>query len=97
MAVITKITAQVKNKSRYNIFLDHGRGEEYAFSVDEDILIKYNLKKGLELDEEYLIELIDEDEKKKCYHLSIHYLSYRMRSVEEVRTYLERRKRKNVI
>ncbi|MFC0557512.1 recombination regulator RecX [Halalkalibacter alkalisediminis] len=88
MAVITKIQVQQRNKSRYNIFLNRGKGEEYAFSVAEDVLIKYGLKKGLELNEESLIKIIDEDEKKKTYFLAINYLSYRMRSIEEMRVYL---------
>ena len=49
MPIITKITTQKKNKERYNIFMDEGKGEQYAFSVDEAVLIKYQLKKGMEL------------------------------------------------
>lgn len=49
MPVITKITAQKKLKDRYNIFTDAGDGEKYAFSVDEDVLIKHQLKKGWNL------------------------------------------------
>ncbi|WP_265416730.1 recombination regulator RecX [Alkalihalobacillus deserti] len=93
MAVITKIQVQQRNKSRYNIFLNRGKGEEYAFSVDEDILIKRGLKKGMELNEESLIQLIDEDEKKKTYYLAINYLSYRMRSIEEMRVYLYKKEK----
>ncbi len=93
VAIVTKISVQKRNKSRYNLFLDRGQGEEYAFSVDEDLLIKYGLKKGLELDEKELMKLIDEDEQKKAYHLAINYLSYRMRSVEEVRAYLQKKEK----
>ncbi|MBP3952369.1 recombination regulator RecX [Bacillus suaedae] len=93
MSKITKITLQKRNKGRYNIFLDRGQGEEYAFSVDEDVLIKYQLKKGLELDEEYLKTLIEEDEKKKTYHLALNYLSYRMRSIDEIKKYLLKKER----
>ncbi|GAE36400.1 recombination regulator RecX [Halalkalibacter akibai] len=93
MAVISKITVQKKNKSRYNLFLSRGRGEEYALSVDEDLLLKHGLKKGLELDEEKLIQLINEDEKKKAYFLAINFLSYRMRSVDEIRVYLRKKEK----
>ena len=51
MAVITKITTQQKNQDRFNIFMDYGKGEEYAFSVDSDVLIHFQLKKGMELDD----------------------------------------------
>ena len=43
LATITKISIQKKAVDRYNIFLD----DNYAFSVTEDILIKFNLRKGL--------------------------------------------------
>ncbi|KMK74948.1 recombination regulator RecX [Alkalihalobacillus pseudalcaliphilus] len=91
---ITKITTHKRFKQRYHLYLDKGQGEEYGFSVDEDVLIKRGIKKGLELDEEELLRIIDEDERKKTYHLSIHYLSYRMRSVWELRQYLQEKERK---
>lgn len=93
VAIITKISVQKRNKSRYNLFLDRGKGEEYACSIDEDLLIKHRLKKGLEIVEEDLINLIDEDEQKKTYYLAIHFLSYRMRSISEMRAYLIRKER----
>jgi regulatory protein len=89
MAYITKITTQQKNKERYNVFMDYGKGEEYAFSVDQDVLVKYQLKKGLELDELDLTEIQFEDETKKAYNLALLYLSYRMRSEQEIVTHLK--------
>ncbi|NEU31875.1 recombination regulator RecX [bacterium LRH843] len=93
MAKVTKITVQKRNKSRYNLYIDRGQGEEYALSLDEDLLITYGIRKGLEIDEERLATLVDEDEQKKAYHLAIHFLSYRMRSVEEIRSYLEKKEK----
>lgn len=88
MAIITKITTQKKSTDRYNIFLDRGNGEEYAFSVDEDVLIKFNLKKGLELDDFAIMEINYQDDIRKAYNSAIHYLARRMRSELEVRKYL---------
>lgn len=88
MAIITKITVQKKNKDRYNIFLDNGKGEEYAFSVDEDVLIKNNLKKGMELDEFFLTEVNYQDDIRKAYNQAIHYLSRMMRTESQVRVFL---------
>ncbi|KGA97698.1 recombinase RecX [Alkalihalobacillus alcalophilus ATCC 27647 = CGMCC 1.3604] len=91
---ITKITAHKRFKQRYHLFFNKGNGEEYGFSIDEDVLIKRGIKKGLEIDQEELEQIVDEDEKKKTYHLSIHYLSYRMRSVFELVEYLQGKERK---
>ncbi|GAE26378.1 regulatory protein RecX [Halalkalibacter wakoensis JCM 9140] len=93
MAIIAKIQIQQKNKSRYNIFLTKGQSVEYALSVDEDLLLKHGLKKGLEIDEDFLIQLINDDEKKKTYNLAINYLSYRIRSIEEMRQYLVKKEK----
>lgn len=91
MSVITKITIQKKNKDRYNIFLDSGKGEEYAFSVDEDVLIKHQLKKGLEIDDLSITEVLFQDDIRKSYNFAIHYLSHRMRSEREVNQYLAKK------
>ncbi|MBD8006675.1 recombination regulator RecX [Bacillus norwichensis] len=87
MPIITKISVQKKNQSRYNIFLDN----VYAFAVDEDILIKYHLTKGKELLEQDLFKVQYEDEIRKAYHLAIQFLSYRMRSALEIRTHLQKK------
>lgn len=88
MAVITKITTQQKNQDRFNIFMDYGKGEEYAFSVDSDVLIKFQLKKGMEIDDFSFIEIQYQDTIRKAYNLAINYLARRMRSEKEIRDYL---------
>jgi regulatory protein len=88
MAIITKITTQQKNQDRYNIFMDYGKGEEFAFSVDENVLIKYQLKKGLELDEFSLMEIHYHDDIQKAYNSAISYLARRIRSEKEIKDHL---------
>lgn len=85
MPIITKISVQEKNKDRYNIFLD----EKYALSVDEDILIKHQLKKGIEVDAYFLSEIAFQDDIRKAYNKAIQYLARRMRSEQEVRQFLK--------
>ncbi len=84
LATITKISVQVKNKSRFNIFLDG----EYSFSVDESVLTEYQLVKGKEMDEVLLTEIQYEDDVKKAFNKAVNFLSYRMRTEKEVRDYL---------
>lgn len=88
MMKITRISVHRKDPSRYHLFIDRGYGEEYAFSVDEDILIQYQLKKGLELTEAQLKEIMKAEDEKKVYLEALRYLSFRMRSLKEVRTHL---------
>ncbi|WP_347861320.1 recombination regulator RecX [Salimicrobium sp. PL1-032A] len=88
MPAISKITVQQKNKSRFNIFLKRGDQEQFEFGVSEDILVQYNLHKGMELSEDDIKQLKNKDELHKSYTRAIHYLSYRMRSEKEVFDYL---------
>lgn len=91
MAVITKITTQQKNQDRFNIFMDYGKGEEFAFSVDSDVLIQFQLKKGMELDEFSLMEIHYHDDIRKAYNLAIKSLAKRMRSEKEIRDALKQK------
>ncbi len=65
MAVITKIEVQKRSKERFNIYIDKGQGEEYGFSVNEVILIKHGLQKGLEIDEIALGNILYNEEVQK--------------------------------
>ena len=81
MKVITKITRQKNNQERYNIYLD----EEYAFAVDEGILIKFGLMKGKTLEQFDIDEINYEDEIAKAFNKALHFLSFQMRSEYEVK------------
>lgn len=91
LVVITKITTQQKSHDRYNIFTDDGSGEKFSFSVDEDVLIKFQLKKGLELDEFSILEIHYQDDIRRAYNLAVSYLAGRMRSEQEIRIYLAKK------
>ncbi|MFB5088504.1 recombination regulator RecX [Psychrobacillus sp. PGGUH221] len=81
MPIITKIGRQKNNKERYNLYLD----EKYAFSVDEAVLIKYQLTKGKVIEAFTIDEIVFDDEVRKAYNKAINFLSYRMRSEHEVK------------
>ncbi|WP_409273906.1 recombination regulator RecX [Neobacillus sp. SCS-31] len=92
MAIITKITTQKRDTGRYNIYIDFGKGEEFAFSADEAVIIKFKLRKGMELDEFALAEVGYHDEIRKAYNNAINYLSHKMRTEKEVRKHLKEKK-----
>ena len=62
MSKITKIEFQKRNKDRVNVFVD----EEFSFACDGELIYKFNLSKSKEVDIESLIEIINEDNFKKC-------------------------------
>lgn len=86
--IISKITRQKELKDRYNIFTNKNGKEEYAFSVDETILIKYQLQKGMELDSLLINEIQYNDEIRKGYHRAVKYLASVKRTEVEVESFL---------
>lgn len=81
MPEITKITRQKNNAERYNIYLDN----KYAFSVDENVLVQFQLTKGKVLEDWSIDEMIFEDEVRKAFNRALHFLGFRMRSEFEVK------------
>lgn len=81
MPVITRIGRQKNNNERYNLYLD----EKFAFSLDEAVLIKYQLSKGKVIEAFTLDEIVFDDEVRKAFNKAINFLSYRMRSEHEVK------------
>lgn len=81
--MISKIEPQ-KRKGRYNIYIN----DDFAFGVDEEVLIKFELNKGLHVTKELQEEIENEDSYYKAYQKTLNYLSYSLRSEKQVRDYL---------
>lgn len=77
---ITKIETQ-KRAGRYNVYLN----DKYAFAVSEEVLIRYRLAKGLEIDDGLEKEIVASDDVSKLYSRSLDYLSHQLRAESEVR------------
>jgi regulatory protein len=82
---ITQIAFQQKRKNRCSIFLD----DEFAFGLDQDIVLQFGLKKGDQLTEQQIEEILLNEEKKKARDRALNFLSYRDRSEKEIRTKLK--------
>ena len=81
---ITRLERQKRNKQRINIYIN----EEYAFALHEDVLIKYRLTKGAELDEADMRELLEAEERSRAEQYALRHIGMRPRTTEEVRQYL---------
>lgn len=82
-AKITKISAQ-KTPGRYNIFIN----DRFAFGISEDLLVEFELHKGMEISQSLKDRLLDQEKIQKAYHEALNYLGYRQRSEKEVSDYL---------
>ena len=59
-----------KKKSRYNIYIN----DDFAFGVDEKVLIKFELSKGLHVSKELQKKIENEDSYYKAYQKTLNYL-----------------------
>lgn len=80
MEIITDINIQKGNKNRVNIYLDH----EYSFSCSLELLYMKALKKGVEVNKEYLEEVISEDNYIKCKEASLKIIEHSYKTEKEV-------------
>ena len=71
MKKITKIEYQKKNKDRVSVYLD----DNYAFGIDLNIMIKYSLAKNMELEDDFISEILKAEEEINAYNYAISVLS----------------------
>lgn len=81
MAIITRLVQGKKNPNRVNLYLD----DVFAFALSIDEVVKQGLKKGVELSEEKVAKLKDADATDYIYAKILNFLSYRPRTIKEVR------------
>ncbi|SPZ99395.1 Regulatory protein recX [Staphylococcus aureus] len=80
MPKITKIEVQKKNKERFNLFLD----EQFEMGIDIDTLVKFNLKKGQQLEAADMAEIQKYDHYRIGLNKAIQYLSYKKRTEKKL-------------
>lgn len=85
MSKVTALKRQKKNSHRVNVYLDG----QYAFALQDIVAI--SLKVGQELSPNDILALKTRDVFQREYDRVLHFLSYRPRSVYEVRQYLVER------
>jgi regulatory protein len=82
---VTGLIVQKRNQKRVNVYLDGG----YAFPLDLAVVLKWGLKKGQQLSDPDISQLTAADDVEKAYNRALNLLSYRPRSVAEVRRNLQ--------
>lgn len=81
MAIITRLVHGKKNPNRVNLYLD----DEFSFALSLDEVAKHGLKKGLVLSDDQIARLKETDQTDYVYGLLLNFLSYRPRTIKEVR------------
>lgn len=87
MITIVGIERQRGCQGRYRVFLEDGTN----FFLQKELLIKYGLKPGLQIDINRFKGWLKEDEVRIALNRVIRYLSFRSRSRKEIEDYLQRK------
>lgn len=87
MSIILAIEPQPRKKDQYTLTLDDDR----CFSVNKEIIVKYRLQSGTEINEEQLRSRIWEANVKTASDLALNYLTYRSRTKKQLYDYLKRK------
>jgi regulatory protein len=75
-----------ENPNRVNLYLD----DEFAFALSIDEVARQNLKKGLILTDEQITNLKEADQNEYVYAKILNFLSFRPRTIKEVRDRLKK-------
>lgn len=84
---ITKLEIQKNNSERVNLYLD----DKYYSGISLELTIREHLKVGLEIDEEYIKNLILEDEKGKALAKAVKYIGSNLKTGKQVKDYLKKK------
>lgn len=83
---ITSIEPQ-RNDKRVNIYVD----DLFTIGIDEELKFKYKLEVGMEVDDEFIKEVLKSEEQNKVTNQALNLLSFRQRSEKEIYSALKRK------
>lgn len=87
MPKITDLKIQKSDKTRANLYID----SQFAFGVEMVTVMKLGLKIGQEVSQRQLEEAIFDSEKSVAFGKAVDYLSRGMKTVSQMKTYLEKK------
>jgi regulatory protein len=82
--IITKLERQKRHPKRLSVFLDG----EFAFGTDEEVVAQLGLSVYKQVEPETIRRAVEKEEEHKVLEKALRYLSFRNRSVKELRTFL---------
>lgn len=83
---ITSIEPQ-RNKNRVNIYVDN----LFSIGIEEELRYKYSLQVDMEVDDDFIKEVLKAEEQHKVTNHALNLLSYRQRSIREIYNALKRK------
>ena len=83
---ITSIEPQ-RNQKRVNIYVD----DLFTIGIDLELKYKHKLEVGMEVDDDFITEVLKAEEQNKVINHALNLLSFRQRSEKEIYTSLKRK------
>lgn len=83
---ITSIEPQ-KNKNRVNVYVDN----LFSIGIEDELRYKYKLEVGMEVDDNFIKDVLKAEEQNKVTSHALNLLSYRQRSEKEIYLALKRK------
>lgn len=87
MPKITKLERQKHNDTRVSVFVD----DEYAFSVQDELIIEYGITQGLDIKNLPLNRIKEEDSYKTCLSVAFKHMSVSEKSEKQMRDFLTKK------
>lgn len=87
MKTVTNLEIQKNNTDRFNVYLDNN----FAFGMQAEIIYKYNIKKDIELSDEFIEEVLKLEEYNKAFNYCIYMLSKKDKTKKEITTKLNKK------
>lgn len=84
---ITKIEAQKRRKNRVNIYIN----DAFALGINKEVMLKYNLKVDMEVNDDFIENILMAEEENKALDYALNLLTYRQRSEKEIYDSLKRK------
>ncbi len=81
MSKITKIEVGKRNKERVNVYID----EEYAFSINMELVYKFGLKEKQEIDKEKILNIAISENFSKCKEVALNIVERSYKTEKEIR------------
>ncbi|MBA5850324.1 recombination regulator RecX [Clostridium sp. cel8] len=78
--IVTEIKLQSRNKKRVNVYVN----DEFSFSCSTEIVYKYNIYKGKNIDEDLLKNIIEEDDYIKCKNLALRIIERNFKTEKQI-------------
>lgn len=85
--IVTSIKAHISQRGKYSVFIDG----EYVFSLSDSALLESKLVRGQDLDEKQIEAFKQRSADDLLFEQTIRYVSLRLRTAWEVKSYLSRK------